>query len=126
MNVSFRLLKLHPPAADVSVVTCEPEDVELMANRFNRLVKELLEGQVRRTSFQPWEVHLLLDLQDCRLTRSRRDEALRRYQRVVGKQVERGELPPVRFSDFLGRRKRGPVLVPLPSLPAQDPASLNP
>lgn len=103
----------------------DPPDLELMANRFNRLVKELLQGEVRRTSFQPWEVHLLLDLQACRLTPSRRGEALRRYQRAVQKQLERRELPPVRFVDFLGRRKRGPVLVPPPSV-THDPASLNP
>jgi len=104
----------------------DPADLELMANRFNRLVKELLEGEVRRTSFQPWEVHLLLDLQDCRLTRSRREEALRRYQRAVQRQLERGEVPPVKFSDFVGRRARKPDMVPPGSVPAQDPASLNP
>jgi hypothetical protein len=104
----------------------DPPDLELMANRFRRLVKELIEGEVRRTSFQPWEVHLLLDLQDCRLTRSRRDEALRRYQRAVEKQLERGDVPPVKFSDFVGRRRRGPELIPAPSLPAHDPASFNP
>ena len=104
----------------------DPPDLELMANRFNRLVKELLAGQVRRTSFQPWEVNLLLDLQACRLTPSRRDEALRRYQRAVQKQLERGEVPPVKFSDFVGRRKRAPGMLPPPSVPAQDPASLNP
>jgi len=104
----------------------DPPDLELMANRFNRLVKELLEGEVRRTTFQQWEVHLLLDLQDCRMTRSRREEALRRYQRVVQKQLERGEVPPVKFSDFVGRRKRGPVLVPPQSAPRQDAATLNP
>jgi hypothetical protein len=125
MIVSIGLLKFHPRSAD-AISMEDPPDLELMANRFNRLVKELLEGEVRRTSFQPWEVHLLLDLQDCRLTRSRRDEALRRYQRVVQKQLERGELPPVKFADFLGRRKRGPELVPPPSVPGQDPASLNP
>jgi hypothetical protein len=103
----------------------EPPDLELMANRFNRLVKELLQGEVRRTSFQPWEVNLLLDLQDCRLTRSRRDEALRRYQRVVQRQLEHREVPPVRFMDFVGRRKR-PLMDPPPSLAAQDPAALNP
>jgi hypothetical protein len=103
----------------------DPPDLELMANRFNRLVKELLQGEVRRTSFQPWEVHLLLDLQACRLTRSRRDEALRRYQRAVQRNFERRELPPIRFADFVGRRKRGPVLVPPHSVPAQDPPSLN-
>jgi len=107
----------------------DPPDLELMANRFNRLVKELLQGEVRRTSFQPWEVHLLLDLQACRLTPSRRDEALRRYQRVVEKQLERGELPPVKFSEFLGRRKRQLATMPPPSATASvanDPASLNP
>jgi hypothetical protein len=105
----------------------EPPDLELIANRFDRLVKELLQGEVRRTSFQPWEVHLLLDLQACRLTPSRRDEALRRYQRAVQKQLGRREVPPVRFADFLGRRKRAIAhLAPPPSAPAQDPASLNP
>jgi hypothetical protein len=125
MIVSIGLLKFHPRSAD-AISMEEPPDLELMANRFNRLVKELLEGQVRRNSFQSWEVHLLLDLQDCRLTRSRRDEALRRYQRVVERQLERGELPPVRFSDFVGRRARKPGMVPPASLPAQDPAPLNP
>jgi hypothetical protein len=104
----------------------EPPDLELMANRFNRLVKELLDGRVRRNTFQPWEVHLLLDLQECRLTRSRREEALRRYQKMVQRQLERGEVPPVAFSEFVGRRARKPVMVPPASEPAQDPASLNP
>ncbi|HTT65622.1 MAG TPA: hypothetical protein VMG35_27425 [Bryobacteraceae bacterium] len=107
----------------------DPLDLELMANRFNRLVKELLRGEVHRTTFQPWEVHLLLDLQDCPLTRSRRDEALRRYQRAVERQIERGELPPVRFAEFVGRRKRGPAPVSPPPLTVSvthDPASLNP
>jgi len=103
----------------------EAPDFELMANRFNRLVKELLEGQVRRTSFQPWEVDFLLDVQDCGMTRSRRDEALRRYQRVVQRQVERGELPPIRFADFAGRRARK-AMVPLPSDASQNAASLHP
>ena len=101
-------------------------DLELMANRFNRLVKELLQGEVRRTSFQPWEVDLLLDLEACRLTRSRRDEALLRYQRAVQKQLDRREVPPVRFVDFVGRRKRAQVAVPPQSTPGQDPATLSP
>ena len=104
----------------------EPPDLELMANRFNRLVKELLQGEVRRNAFQPWEVHLLLDLEACRLTRSRRDEALRRYQKAVDKQLGRREVPPIRFAEFVGRRKRGPVLVPPPSMPVHNPAPLYP
>jgi hypothetical protein len=104
----------------------EPPDLELMANRFNRLVKELLEGQVRRNTFQPWEVNLLLDLQECRLTRSRRDDALRRYQKMVQRQLERGEVPPLKFSEFVGRRARKLEIVPPVSEPAQEPASLHP
>lgn len=107
----------------------DPPDLELVANRFDRLVRELLRGEVRRTTFQPWEVHLLLDLQACRLAPSRREEALRRYQRAVQKQLQRGNLPPVRFSDFLGRRKRAVALgSPPPASPsaAHDPAPLNP
>jgi hypothetical protein len=125
MIVSVGLLKFHPQSADDLSMDDQP-DMELMANRFNRLVKELLDGAVRRTSFQRWEVDLLLDLQACRLIPSRRDEALRRYQRAVEKQLERGVLPPVRFSDFVGRRKRLPGMVPPSSIPAQNPASLNP
>ncbi|HXM43921.1 MAG TPA: hypothetical protein VN924_21990 [Bryobacteraceae bacterium] len=119
------MLKFHPRSADITSME-EPPDIELMANRFNRLVKELLDGQIRRTSFQPWEVHMLLDLEACRLTPSRRDEALRRYQRAVQKQLGRREVPPVRFADFLGHRARKLALVPPQSGPAQHPASLNP
>jgi len=44
---------------------------------------------------------------------------------VVHRQVERGELPPVRFSNFVGQRARKLALVPLPSQATQDPATLN-
>ena len=101
----------------------DPADLELMINRFNRLVKEILAGEVRRTCFQPWEVDVLLDLQDCKLTRSRRDEALRRYQRAVQHQLERGQVPPIKLCEFIGRRAR--KLMPPqnpPPLDAQIPA----
>jgi hypothetical protein len=84
----------------------EPVDVELMINRFNRLVKEILNGEVRRTCFQAWEVDLLVDLEACRLTRSRREDLLRRYQRAVQHQLERGEIPPIKLSEFMGQRAR--------------------
>lgn len=100
----------------------DPADVELMINRFNRLVKELLQGEVRRTCFQPWEVELLVDFQACRLPPSRREESLRRYQRAVARQLERGEIPPVKFSDYLGRRLRKTAL---PPAAPTDPGILN-
>jgi len=96
----------------------DPPDVELMLNRFNRLVKELLQGEVRRTCFQPWEVAMLVDLQDCQLVPSRREEALRRYQRAVQRQLERGEIPPIKLSEFLGRRASKVELPPVSALAA--------
>ena len=97
-------------SADMHSSMEEPPCVELMINRFNRLVKEILQGEVRRTTFQPWEVDFLVDLQSCSLTKSRREEALGRYQRVVQKQLERGQLPPMRFSEFLVQRRKPAVL----------------
>ena len=96
-----------------------------MINRFNRLIKELLQGEVRRNAFQPWEVDLLMDLQSCGLTRSRREEALRRYQRTVMRQLESGQIPPVRFSEFIrpGLQREGPL--PGAPLAAEDAPSLN-
>jgi hypothetical protein len=105
-------------------VIAEPVDLELMANRFSRLIKDLLQGKVQRTSFERWEVQLLVDLDSCRLSRSRRDEALRRYQRAVVHQLERGEVPPVRFCDFARQRPRKPA-AELPLETGQDPPALN-
>jgi hypothetical protein len=104
-----------------------PPDVELMITRFNRLVKEILSGEVRRTSFQPWEVLLLLDLEECRLTRSRRDEVLRRYQRTVQRQLERRQIPPTRFSEFHGWRSRKLLAHPCVTDPrVSDPRAIHP
>jgi len=35
---------------------------ELMLNRFNRLMGELMRGAITRNVFQPWEIDLLLDI----------------------------------------------------------------
>ena len=104
----------------------DPPDLELRANRFNRLVKELLQGEVRRTTFERWEVEFLLDFEGCGLTRSRREEALRRYQKAVHRQLERGEFPPVGFAEFVGRRARKLSPVSAASGVVQDPPALNP
>jgi hypothetical protein len=103
----------------------DPADLELMINRFNRLVKELLQGEVRRTCFQPWEVDLLIDLQACGLTRSRREDVLRRYQRAVQRQLEHGQVPPVKFSEFISPRFRKEPPATGAPLPAEHPPPLN-
>jgi len=79
-------------------------ELELMLNRFNRLVAELMRGAIARNVFQPWEIDLLLDIESCPLDRRRRLETLRQYQRAVERQLDTGPGPPMKLSVFLAMR----------------------
>jgi hypothetical protein len=81
-------------------------DLELMLNRFNRLIGEVMRGVLARNSFQPWEVEILMDLDNCPLERRRRMEILRQYQRAVERQMATGPGPPMKLSEFLAIRAR--------------------
>jgi hypothetical protein len=78
--------------------------LELMINRFNRLISELLRGAILRNTFQPWEVEILLDMETCQLDPRKRDETLRQYQKAVAKQMETGPGPPMKLSQYLQQR----------------------
>lgn len=80
--------------------------LEIMLGRFNRLLIEIMRGAIARNSFQPWEMEILLDLEQCRLDRKRRNEILRQYQRAVTRQMETGPGPPMKLSEFLVLRER--------------------
>jgi hypothetical protein len=80
--------------------------LEIMLNRFNRLLIEIMRGAIARNSFQPWEMEILLDLEQCQLERKRRNEILRQYQRAVSRQMETGPGPPMKLSEFLVLRER--------------------
>ncbi len=82
------------------------EQLEIMLNRFNRLLVEIMRGAIARNSFLPWEMEILLDLETCQLERKRRNEILRQYQRAVAKQMEIGPGPPMKLSEFLAIRER--------------------
>ena len=79
-------------------------ELEIMLNRFNRLIAEVMEGRCRRNSFLPWELDILLDMENCQLERRRRLEILRQYRRAVQHQMERGPGPPMKLSAFLQMR----------------------
>jgi len=85
-------------------------DSETILYRFNRLVKELLQGSMKRNTFRPWEIEVLLDIDSCDLNGSNRRETLRRYQRAVQRQMENGALKPMLLSQYLenksARRKK--------------------
>ncbi|HLI86693.1 MAG TPA: hypothetical protein VKV17_22500 [Bryobacteraceae bacterium] len=87
--------------------------LELMLNRFRRLMADLQRGTMSRNDFQPWEVEILLDISTCELDRRRRSDILRQYQRAVEKQMESGPGPPMKLSDFLAiRARRGKTTFP--------------
>ena len=51
----------------------EPPSPEEILGQFNRLIRELLRGQINRNTFRPWEVELLLDIESCSLRESSKD-----------------------------------------------------
>ena len=76
-------------------------ELELMLNRFRRLIAGLLRGDLGRTCFQPWEMDILLDIENCEIEPDRWPELLRRYEKAVEKQMEMGPGPPMKLSEFL-------------------------
>ena len=67
-----------------------------------QLVQELILGTVRRHTFTQTELELLFDLQTCKIRKSSKPEALRRYLRAVHQQSACG--PSIlRLSTFLDR-----------------------
>ena len=79
-------------------------ELELMLNRFRRLLGELQRGELTRNSFQPWEVDILLDLQNYTLEGAKRAEILRQYEKAVERQMEGGPGPPLTLTQFLQMR----------------------
>jgi len=76
-------------------------DAETVLAQFNRLIHELLRGNVNRNTFRPWEIDILLDIEACDIRDSNRRETLRRYQRAVQRQMDRGSTTPMKLSEYL-------------------------
>jgi len=73
---------------------------------FGQLVQELINGAVRRHTFSPWELELLLDLQTCRARKSARAELLRRYLKAVQQQFAVDGSCFLRLADFIEREQQ--------------------
>jgi hypothetical protein len=80
-------------------------DGEAVLAQFNRLIQELLRGNMQRNTFRPWEVELLLDIEACGLRDAARRETLRRYQRAVQRHMEKGSAEPMKLSEYLDNVK---------------------
>jgi hypothetical protein len=76
-------------------------DSDAVLAQFNRLLQELLRGNMHRNTFRPWEIELLLDIESCNLREASKRETLRRYQKAVQRQMEKGARLPLKLSEYL-------------------------
>ncbi len=80
-------------------------DSEVLLNQFNKLMNELMRGNVTRNTFQPWEIEILLDIEGCQLRDSAKRETLKRYQKAVQRDMEKGAPRPMMISTYLANQR---------------------
>jgi hypothetical protein len=76
-------------------------DSDAVLAQFNRLIQELLRGNMQRNTFRPWEIELLLDIEACSLRETNKRDTLRRYQKAVQRHMEKGAPLPLKLSAYL-------------------------
>ncbi len=54
-----------------------------------------------RNTVRPWDVERVLAIERCGLRDAARRETLRRYQRAVQRQMEKGGRTPLKLSEYL-------------------------
>ncbi len=81
-------------------------ELETMLTQFNRLMSELVRGRIQRTTFQPWEIDILLDIEACDLRDANRRQVLKRYQRAANRFVDRGGRTMLKLSEYLAKKHR--------------------
>lgn len=85
-------------------------ELEIRLAQLDRLLADVMAGEFRRTTFQPWEVEILLDIQACRVDESDAEELLKRYRKAAHRWFDRGGRTLLLFSDYLAKRhRRAPV-----------------
>ena len=99
------------------------EDSELVLARFNRLIQEILRGTMNRNCFRPWEIHLLLDIENCSLREGAKRETIRRYQKAVRRAMEKGASKPMLLSEYLDGGKARKAGTAADSDPRPSPAA---
>ena len=80
-------------------------DSDAVLAQFNRLIQELLRGNMNRNTFRPWEIELLLDIESCNLKEVAKRETLKRYQKAVQRHMEKGARLPLKLSQYLNNLK---------------------
>ena len=81
-------------------------ELESRLVQLDKLLADMIAGQFRRNTFQPWEVEVLLDIQACNVGESNRKELLKRYQKAAHRWFDRGGRTLLLLSDYVARRHR--------------------
>jgi hypothetical protein len=76
-------------------------DSDAILAQFNRLIQELLRGSMQRNTFRPWEIEILLDIENCNLRDGNRRDILKRYQKAVQRHMDKGARLPLKLSEYL-------------------------
>lgn len=75
--------------------------------RFQRLMKDVRAANWQRTSFDAWEIELLLDIADCSSEFEQRRALLDRYQKAVERRLSNHCEMPMKLSEYIaGLRAR--------------------
>jgi hypothetical protein len=91
---------LRKPIKEEGMLDSLPDSETVLA-QFNRLIGELLRGNVSRNTFRPWEIEVLLDIETCSLRDGNKRETLRRYQKANQRYMEKGARLPLKLSEYL-------------------------
>lgn len=80
----------------------KPEVNSVLA-KFDRLIEDLITGQMQRSKFERWEMEILLDIDACELSVNAR-AVLSTYSKAVHRQMATGAIHPMKLSEFLASR----------------------
>ena len=69
-------------------------------NAYLQLIQDFMGGTIRRHTFTPVELQLLLDVQSAHIRKTVKNEILRRYLRTVQQQFAKDGSDPLRFARF--------------------------
>ena len=86
-------------------------------NAYLQLIQDIMGGTVRRHTFTPAELALLLDVQASQIRKTAKNEILRRYQRTVQQQFAMDGSGPLRFARFWEGEKTEVLAGPAPACP---------
>lgn len=85
-------------------------ELERRLANLDTLLSDLIAGRFHRTTFQPWEVEVLLDIEACNIGDANKKQLLKRYQKAAHRWFERGGRTLLLLSDYRARRHcRTPV-----------------